>query len=71
LASSSIFSRSTASIGGASEITTLAGEAASIWAARVEPQRDMWKIRPSGARGGRSTKAGRGVRKRTRRLRGR
>ncbi len=38
-----------ASSGEASETTTLAGTAASICATRVEPQRDMWKTRPSGA----------------------
>jgi hypothetical protein len=34
-------SRTMASTGPASETTMLAGQAASIWLARVEPQRDM------------------------------
>jgi hypothetical protein len=71
LASSSISRRSTASIGGASEITMLADDAASIWATRVEPQRDMWKTSPSGGRGWRSSGPGRDVRRPTRRFSGR
>jgi hypothetical protein len=67
--------RTTASIGPASEMTTLAGVAASIWAARVEPQRDMWKMKPLGRTpGSRSAQRGRsstGVRKPNRRLNGR
>ena len=40
-----------ASIGLASEITRIAGDAASICATRVEPQREVWKTNPLGGSG--------------------
>jgi GTPase SAR1 family protein len=40
----------TASIGLASDTTILRGIAASIWDTSVEPQRDMWKMKPVGCR---------------------
>ncbi len=51
------------------------GTAASICDTRVDPQRDMWKMKPSGASasstGGESTRSWSGVRSGKRRLSGR
>ena len=40
--------RNAASTGGASAMTRFAAAAASAWHSSVDPQRDMWKMKPSG-----------------------